>query len=70
VDYSLYHALNMQAQRATLKCLDNKRKIASSIPNKAASGLGKIDAMGSTMRSELSSKNMDFGSVSKTYSKV
>ena len=43
-DYNLYNALNMRAQRATLKCLEANRKINSSIPNKA-SGLGSVDAM-------------------------
>ena len=27
VDYDVYHALNMQAQRATLKCLEKSREI-------------------------------------------
>ena len=44
VDYQLYNGLNMQAQRATLKCLDQSRKIASTIPNRA-SGLGQVNAM-------------------------
>ena len=27
IDYNLYHSLNMQAQKATLKCADNQRRI-------------------------------------------
>ena len=43
VDYDLYHALNMQAQRAALKSLDMQKRITSSIPRE----------------SKLSSKNMN-----------
>ena len=60
IDYSVYHAMNMNAQRATLKCLDAQRKINSSIPNRG-SGLGKVNAMnqklhGSAVDSQNSSK--------------
>lgn len=44
VDYELYHALNMQAQRATLKCLDAKRRIEATQVNREQ-GLGKFDKM-------------------------
>jgi len=50
IDYHLYNALNMQAQRATLKYLDTQRRIESSIPNRE-SGLGKVNAMNHKMRS-------------------
>jgi len=52
VDYHLYNALNMQAQRATLKYLDTQRRIESSIPNRE-SGLGKQDAMNQKMSNSL-----------------
>ena len=32
IDYDLYHALNMQAQRAALKSLDMQKKFTASIP--------------------------------------
>ena len=53
IDYSLYNALNMQAQRSTLQFLDQQRKIDSAIPN-VESGLGRVDAMNKTMQTEKS----------------
>ena len=50
IDYTLYNALNMQGQRATLKHLDNQRRIQASIPNRE-SGLGRVDAMNKTLGS-------------------
>ena len=59
----MYNALNMQAQRATLKYLDGKRKIESSVPNRE-SGLGKINAMNSKLKTEGSISIMESGPVS------
>ena len=62
VDYQMYNALNMQAQKAALKALDASRKVNSSIPNRA-SGLGKVDAMNRKMKG--SNSNLDPVNVSK-----
>ena len=35
VDYDIYHALNLQAQRASVKNLDLQRKLTSSVPQHA-----------------------------------
>ena len=53
----------MQAQRATLKYLDGKRKIESSIPNRE-SGLGKVNAMNTKLKTEGSISLMESGKVS------
>lgn len=53
IDYHLYNALNMQAQRAVLKTMDAQQKINSTIPNRA-SGLGKVDAMNKKLHTERS----------------
>ena len=43
IDYNLYNALNMQAQKEVLKTVSAQQKIHSTIPNRA-SGLGIVDA--------------------------
>ena len=70
VDYQMYNALNMQAQKAALKALDAHRKVTSTIPNRA-SGLGKVDAMNrkmksSTMKSNGSNSYLEGGHVSES----
>ena len=64
MDPKLYNALNMQAQRNTLKALNMQRKINSSLPQRE-SGLGKISKMGSTMRSDNSNyqPNASYGQI-------
>ena len=42
IDYQLYHAMNLQAQRATLKCMDMQRRIQASLPG---TGLGQFDKL-------------------------
>ena len=69
VDYQVYNALNMQAQKAALKALDAHRRVTSTIPNRA-SGLGKQDAMNrnlkqSTMQSNGSNSYLDAKQVSE-----
>lgn len=58
VDYQLYNALNMQAQRATLKALDAQRRINSTIPNRG-SGLGKVDAQNKKLTGKSFNSNLD-----------
>lgn len=64
IDYHLYNALNMQAQRAVLKTMDAQQKINSTIPNRA-SGLGKVDAMNKKLHTERSGSYLDQKQVSK-----
>ena len=65
VDYHMYNALNMQAQRATLKYLDNRRKIETSVPNRE-SGLGKVNAMNTKLQTEGSASMIDSVKVSSS----
>ena len=61
IDYDLYNALNMQAQRATLKCMDTSRKINATIPN-MASGLGSVNAMNQKLQNSSVIQSSDLGS--------
>mmetsp|Transcript_5519 Transcript_5519/g.7381 ORF Transcript_5519/g.7381 Transcript_5519/m.7381 type:complete len:211 (+) Transcript_5519:709-1341(+) len=51
IDYNLYNALNMQAQKATLKYMDGKRRVESSVPNRE-SGLGRVNAMNNKLNTQ------------------